>query len=141
MDQVLLCQKRRDALPRRIPLQELPGEPVMKLAPECKHLTNLLKMVAYQAESDLLRAVAPYYRRADDEGRTFIQSALASAADLEATATELRVTLALLSSPHRTRALAALCEDLNQAVTLFPGSPLRLKYAVRSLPAEKSGHF
>ena len=29
-----------------------------------KHLTNLIKMVAYQAESDLLRLVAPHYRRA-----------------------------------------------------------------------------
>jgi len=103
----------------------------MKLAPERKHLTNLLKMVAYQAESDLLRAVAPHYRRADDEGRTLIQSALASAADLEVTATELRVILAPLSSPHRTRAIAALCEELNQSATLFPGSRLRLHYAVR----------
>ena len=131
MQQVMLLEERRAALPKRIPLQDLPGEPVMKLAPERKHLTNLLKMVAYQAESDLLRAVAPHYRRADDEGRTLIQSALASAADLEVTATELRVILAPLSSPHRTRAIAALCEELNQSATLFPGSRLRLHYAVR----------
>jgi prepilin-type processing-associated H-X9-DG protein len=141
MEQVMLCQERRTALPKRIPLQELPGEPVMKLAPERKHLTNLLKMVAYQAESDLLRAVAPHYRRADDEGRTLIQSALASAADLEVTATELRVTLAPLSSPHRTRAIAVLCQELNQTDTFFPGSKLRLHYAVRELPEAKSGHF
>jgi hypothetical protein len=141
MEQVMLCQKRRDALPRRIPLQELPGEPVMKLAPERKHLTNLLKMVAYQAESDLLRAVAPHYRRADDEGRTLLQSALASAADLDVTATELRVTLAPLSSPHRTRTIAALCEELNQCATLFPGSKLRLHYAVREVSWEKKRTF
>lgn len=133
LEQVLLWQKRRDALPRRIPLQQLPGQPVMKLAPERKHLTNLLKMVAYQAESDLLRAVAPHYRRADDEGRTLIQSALASAADLDVTATELQVILAPLSSPHRTRAIAALCAELNQSATLFPGSQLRLHYAVREV--------
>ena len=141
MEQVLLCQKKRDALPRRIPLQRLPGDPVMKLAPERKHLTNLLKMVAYQAESDLLRAVAPHYRRADDEGRTLIQSALASAADLEVTGTELRITLAPLSSPHRTRAIAALCDQLNQSATLFPGSQLRFHYAVRQPPGEENGHF
>ena len=106
-------------------------EPVVKLAPERKHLTNLIKMVAYQAESDLLRLVAPHYRRAGDEGRTLIQSALASAADLEVTQTELRVTLAAQSSPHRTRAIAALCEELNQTKTVFPGSRLRLHYAIR----------
>ena len=131
MQQVLLREKQRAALPKRIPLQALPGDPVVKLAPERKHLTNLLKMVAYQAESDLRRAVTPHYRRADDEGRTLIQSALANAADLHVTENELRVTLAPLSSPHRTRAIAALCEELNQLVTVFPGSRLRLHYAIR----------
>jgi hypothetical protein len=96
---------------------------VVKLAPELKHLTNLVKMVAYQAESDLLRAIAPHCRRVDDEGRTLIQSALASAADLEVTKRELCVTLAPQSSPHRTRAIAALCNALNQSNTQFPGSP------------------
>ena len=134
MQEVSLRDKQRAALPKRIPLQDLPGEPVVKLAPERKHLTNLLKMVAYQAESDLLRAVTPYYSRADDEGRTLIQSALANDADLQVTEDELRVTLAPLSSPHRTRAIAALCEELNQTVTIFPGSRLRLHYAVRESP-------
>jgi DNA-binding CsgD family transcriptional regulator len=131
MQQVVNLEKQRAALPRRVPVQEVAGEPIVKLAPERKHLTNLLKMVAYQAESSLLRAVAPHYRRADDEGRTLIQSALASAADLEVTETELRVTLAPLSSPHRTRAIAALGEELNRSATPFPGSQLRLHYAVR----------
>jgi hypothetical protein len=104
---------------------------VVKLAPERKHLTNLIKMVAYQAESDLLRLVAPHYRRAGDEGRTLIQSALASVADLEVTPRELRVTLAAQSAPHRTRAIAALSEQLNLTKILFPGSRLRMRYAIR----------
>ena len=90
-------------------------------------------MVAYQAESDLLRMIAPHYRRAEDEGRTLIQSALFSAADLNVTNTELRVTLDPLSSPHRTRAVAALCQELNCTNTVFPGSRLRLRYAVKEV--------
>ena len=128
---VLQLEKRRAAVPRRVPVQAVTEEPVVKLAPERKHLTNLIKMVAYQAESDLLRLVATHYRRADDEGRTLIQSALASAADLEVTQAELRVTLAAQSSPHRTRAIAALCEELNQTKTIFPGSELHLHCAIR----------
>lgn len=124
-------EKRRAAVPRRVPVQSVTNQPVVKLAPERKHLTNLIKMLAYQAESDLLRLVAPYYRRAGQEGRTLLQSALASAADLQVTETELRVTLAPQSSPHRTRAIAALCDQLNQTETLFPGSRLRLHYAIR----------
>jgi len=124
-------EKRRAALPRRVPVQSVLDQPVVKLAPERKHLTNLIKMLAYQAESDLLRLVAPYYRRVGQEGRTLLQSALASAADIEVTNTELRVTLAPQSSPHRTRAIAALCDHLNETNTLFPGSRLRLHYAIR----------
>jgi hypothetical protein len=56
---------------------------------------------------------------------------LASAADLEVTQTELRVTLAAQSSPHRTRAVAALCKELNQTKFIFPGSRLRLHYAIQ----------
>jgi len=124
-------EKRRTGTPRRVPVQTVRDEPVVKLAPERKHLTNLIKMVAYQAESDLLRLVAPHYRRAGQEGRTLLQSALASAADLQVAETELRVTLAPQSSPHRTRAIAALCQELNQSNTPFPGSWLRLHYAIR----------
>jgi hypothetical protein len=128
---VLQLEKRRAAVPRRVPVQAVTEEPVVKLAPQRKHLTNLIKMVAYQAESDLLRLVTPHYRRADDEGRTLLQSALAGTADLEVAQTELRVTLAAQSSPHRTRAIAALCEELNQKETFFPGSRLRLRYAIQ----------
>ena len=124
-------EKRRVAVPRRVPVQSVVDEPVVKLAPERKHLTNLIKMLAYQAESDLLRLVAPHYRRAGQEGRTLLQSALASMADLQVADTELRVTLAPQSSSHRTRAIAALCDQLNQTETLFPGSRWRLHYAIR----------
>jgi hypothetical protein len=129
---ILQLRARRDKLPRRVPVQTLTPEPVIKLAPEIKHLTNLIKMVAYQAESDLVRAVAPHYRRVEDEGRTLLQAAFLSAADLEVTATELRVTLLPQSSPHRTRAIAALCEQLNAMNTVFPGSSLRLRYAIHT---------
>lgn len=130
---VLKLEKRRATVPRRVPVQEAIDKPVVKLAPERKHLTNLIKMVAYQVESELLRLVGPHYRRTDEEGRTLIQAALASAADLKVTQRELRVMLAPQSSPHRTRAIAALCEELNRNKTLFPGSSLRLHYAIRAL--------
>jgi hypothetical protein len=128
---VLQLEKRRAAVPRRVPVQEATDKPVVRLAPERKHLTNLIKMVAYQAESDLLRLVTPHYRRVDHEGRTLIQAALVSAADLKVTERELGVTLAPQSSPHRTRAIAALCEELNRRKAVFPGSCLRLNYAIR----------
>jgi hypothetical protein len=131
-------EKERASIPRRVPVQEVVDGSVVKLSTERKHLTNLLKMVAYQAESDLVQMVTPHYKRAADEGRTLIQAALASAADIEATQEELRVTLAPLSSAHRTLAITALCAELNHLPTCFPGTRLRVRYAVEpasALPA------
>ena len=119
-------------MPRRVPVEEVVTGAVVKLAPERKRLTDLLKMVAYQAESDLVRLVAPHYRRVEDEGRTLIHNALASSADIEVDAHELRVRLTPLSSPHRTAAIASLCEQLNAAKVTFPGTRLRLRLSVGS---------
>jgi len=128
-------EKRRASTPRRVPVVQAIEGPVVRLAAERKHLTNLFKMVAYQAESDLCRLLAPHYKRADDEGRTLVQTALASAADIEVGDAELRITLAPLSSAHRSRAIAAVCEALNLRSTCFPGTKLRLRFAV-AMPSE-----
>ena len=109
---------------------------MIQLEFERKHLTNLVKMVAYQAESDLVRMLTPHYSRAADEARTLIQTALASSADIALTDTELRVTLTPLSSAHRSRAIAAVCNELNRAPVCFPGTKLRLRFGVAQQPSE-----
>jgi hypothetical protein len=122
-------------LPLRVPLAEArPDQDLVKLSTERKHLTNVLKLVAYQIESDLVNLIRPHYARAEDEGRTLIQTVLQSTATLEPTDQELRVTLSPLSSPHRSQAVAALCENLNTAETRFPGTDLRMKFAVAGYP-------
>jgi len=122
--------RRRSRLPLRVPVAQVVDGAVLRLSTERKHLTNCLKMVAYQAESELTGLVAKHYHRADDEGRTLIQTALASTADLVVTDTELEVILAPLSSAHRTKAVSALCEELTAQAAVFPGSKLRLRYRV-----------
>jgi hypothetical protein len=133
-ERVAKLEKRRDAAPARVPLQALVEGEVIQLRVERKHISDLLKMVAYQAESDLVRLVAPHYRRADDEARTLIQSALACVGDIEVADQQLRISLEPLSSPHRTHALVALCETLNETVTAFPASKLRLHFEVKPPP-------
>ena len=123
-------EAKRAKVPRRIPVEKVVDGDVVKLATERKHLSNVLKMVAYQVESDLVRRIAPHYARADDEGRTLVQTALATAGDIRVTETEIRVTLAPLSSPHRTAALVALCAELDSLGVRFPGTHRRVRYAV-----------
>ena len=118
--------------PLKVPLKDTLGDEVAhRLKREKKHLTDLLKMVAYQSETDLLGLIRADYARADDEGRTLIQCALKSTGDLEVTEKELRVTLHPLSSPHRSKVIKTLCEKLNTTRTMFPGSKLRLVYDVK----------
>jgi transposase len=129
----LVAQQK--SLPLRVPLaQARPDQDLVKLSTERKRLTNVLKLVAYQIESDLVNLLRPRYARAEDEGRTLIQTVLQSTATLEPTDQELRVTLSPLSSPHRSQAVAALCESLNTAETCFPGTNLRMRFAVAGYP-------
>ena len=126
-----LAQRAR-ALPRHVTAQQAAkGEPVVRLRTEAKRLTDVLKMVAYQAETVLVRLTTPHYKRIDDEGRALIASTLKSHADIETVGDELRVTLEPGASPNRTRAIACLCEQLNATQTTFPGSTLKLRFSVR----------
>src|SRR6185437_5945665 len=128
-----LKEKRRK-LSARVEIRDLSEQAVVKLATERKHLTDLIKMLAYQAESDLLNFLRPHYPRAEQEGRTLLHELFAISGDIHVTEDQLQVTLAPLSSPHRTRAAHALCQLLNQTATVFPGTSLRLRFAVYSPP-------
>ncbi|HAH04951.1 MAG TPA: hypothetical protein DCM05_00270 [Elusimicrobia bacterium] len=129
---IALIEQRREQIPVRVPVAKLGGEPLVRLSRERKHLTNCIKMVAYQAESDLLAVLRPHYARADEEGRTMVATALQSAADLEVRGGELCITLSPLSSAHRDRAAAVLCEALNKMDVPFPGTALRMRFGVAS---------
>ena len=117
--------EKRKAVPKRIPASDL-----ATLKTEKKLIADSLKMAAYQVETELLGMLQDHYARCDDEGRTLLHSIFQSSARLEVTDRELRVMIAAQSSPHRTQALAALCEQLNAKATHFPGTDLRLHLAV-----------
>src|SRR5712664_169990 len=128
-----LFEQRRD-VPKRVEVRDLNERAMVKLATERKHLTDIIKMVAYQAESDLLALLRPHYARADQEGRTLLHELFATAGDIRVCNSQLHITLAPLSSPHRTNAAQALCEMLDQTATIFPGSRLQIRFAVRPPP-------
>ncbi|HET7910993.1 MAG TPA: hypothetical protein VFL49_03105, partial [Pseudolabrys sp.] len=98
-----LCAQRQD-LPTRVGVRDLNERTMVRLATERKHLTDIIKMIAYQAESDLLALLRPHYARAEQEGRTLLHELFATAGDIRIGESELHITLAPLSSPHRTHA-------------------------------------
>jgi hypothetical protein len=120
---------RLKALPDRVPLKAvLDEEEIVKLAPEAKHLTDTIKMVAYRAETALVRCLAPHYARTDDEGRALIREILASSADIVPDGERLRIRLHSLANPRSNQALAQLCTTLNALALQYPGTTLTLVY-------------
>jgi hypothetical protein len=118
----------------RVEIRDLSDQAVIKLFTEKKHLTNILKMLAFQSESDLLALIEPQFKRCEDEGRTLLHELFRASADLFPSQDALIVTLRPLSSPHRSRAIAHLCDALNQTDTCFPGTNLVLRFRVAPLP-------
>jgi prepilin-type processing-associated H-X9-DG protein len=121
-----LFQKRK-TIPKRIPASDL-----KTLKTEKKLIIDSIKMTAYQVETELLGMLHDHYARTADEGRTLLHAAFQSPGRVEVTDGELHVTLAAQSSPHRTAALAALCQQLDAILTTFPGTNLRLRLTVES---------
>jgi len=125
-------KQRYDSLPAKVPVRKtLNVEEPQQVRVETRRLISCFRIAVYRAESALRELLRPHYRRWRQDGRTIIQSMLQSSGDLEVHEEELRVTLAPQSAPHRTKALARLCEELNGLDTRFPGSDLRLRFAVR----------
>ena len=130
-DNLKRLQERREALPEKVRLDEvLDPEHIVHLERERKQLTDAFKMLAYRAESQLARWVGPFFKRHEEEARTFLQSVFQSTADLipDAARGTLTVRFHGLSSPRATRALAALCEVVNATPTCYPGTELRLHF-------------
>jgi hypothetical protein len=133
-DTLAALVSRRRSIPERVEVRDLGEGALVKLATERKHLTNLIKMVAFQAESDLLTLLKPHFARCDDEGRTLLHELLQAAADINVTDTELHITVHPFSSPHRTIAVKALCDILSRTATVFPGTRLTMRFTVHARP-------
>ena len=56
------------------------------------------------------------------------------AGDLYLSNGRVHVTLNALSAPRRTRALAAICEQLNDTETCYPGTDLVMHYTIKPHP-------
>jgi len=108
------------------------ADQLRRLKRDRKLVVDAMKMVAYQVESDLHRMLFDRYKRADDEGRTLLHAIFQSSAKLEIEDKKLKVTITRLSSPHRTKALKELCDELNKVNAKFPGSDLRIVLAAES---------
>ncbi|HEV2257549.1 MAG TPA: helix-turn-helix domain-containing protein [Streptosporangiaceae bacterium] len=121
------------ATPSRVPLDTLAPD-MMRLEAEVKQITHAIRMTAYNAETTLARTLNGYYARAGDEAYAVIREALTASGDIHPGDSELLIRLDPLTAPRRTRALAALCDQLNHTASRYPGTNLVLHYEVKPHP-------
>jgi len=119
--------------PSHLPLGQVrPGSRLLET--ETKLLTHAIRMSAYNAESALARLLRPYYARGDDEARALLREAFTLSGDLQITGDTLHVRLDPPSAPRRSKALAALCVELTDTATSYPGTDLTLAYSIKGHP-------
>jgi hypothetical protein len=102
---------------------------------ERKLLTHAIRMSAYNTESALARLLRPHYARGDDEARALLREAFTLSGDMKISGNTLHVRLDPASAPRRSKALAALCAQLSDTQTRYPGTDLTLAYSVKNHPA------
>ena len=127
------AQDAAAAVPARIRLGEIAPD-MIRLEAEVKQITHAIRMAAYNAETTLARALDGHYARAGDEAYALIREALTASGDICPGNGQLVIRLDPLTAPRRTRALAALCNQLNQTEARYPGTDLVLRYEVKPHP-------
>ena len=127
------AQADAKAVPAKIPLSQHHPD-MVRLDAQTKLITHAIRMAAYNAETILARALNGHYARVGDEAYALIREALTASGDIIPGPGTLTIRLDPLTAPRRTRATAALCEQLNTTQTRYPGTQLVLHYEIKDHP-------
>jgi hypothetical protein len=127
---------KRKETPRHVPLKDLPKEePFPRLRAQRKHFVDTIKLIAYRAETALVGTVREALQRHDD-GRALVRELLRTPADLQPDLQAKTLTVRLHPLPSRLQdtAVRHLAEELTATETNFPGTDLRLIFALNGPP-------
>ena len=125
-------KKQQQATPTHLSWETLPQEAKCeRLAPGRKRLLDTVKMIAYRAETAMAVIVREVLSRADD-ARSLLRDLFTRTADIlpdEGSGT-LGVRVHASSNPRHDRAIAHLLEHATAAEHTYPGTKLKLTYAI-----------
>ena len=131
-NELTTLQEQKKSTPRHLDWNQLPDDQKCeRLAPSRKRLTDTVKLVAYRAETALVRIVREKLSH-PDEARSLIRDLFRSEADLhpDPTTNRLAVKLHTMTTPRANRAIQHLLDHLNAAEFTYPGTKLRLTYSL-----------
>lgn len=112
-----------------IPISEMPdAEKYTKLTTEKKLFVELIKMIAFRAETSVVNLLSEFYTKSMNEGRMLAKEIINSDANLIPDYKNETLTICLhsLSTPRANKAVKNICEILNETKTFYPTTNLRL---------------
>jgi hypothetical protein len=127
--------EERKKIPSHIKIKEMDKDKQYnRLKKESKYFINIIKMIAYRAETALYRQIKTHYKNADKEGRMLIKEIMTTPADMLPDKNNQILTIRLhpLATPRANEAARKLCEILNQTQTQYPNTNLTLFYEIIS---------
>lgn len=121
-------------VPKHIKLGDLPeNERFKTLSPVRKQFIDLIKMIAYRAETAMAMVMRGFSSRPDDV-RSLLQSLFSCSANLIPNIEEKKLTIQLhhFCNPLTDRIISKLCEYLNETETKYPGTEMVLDFKLVS---------
>ncbi len=124
-----LRAERRNT-PRKVTLDSLPEElRATQLLPLNKMLTDVVKMIAYRAETALVVILRRHLKK-EDEARALVRELFVSSGDIEPddVAQTLTIKIHRMANPAHDKAIASLLEELTQLAFCHPESGAKMIY-------------
>ncbi len=112
-----------------IPISEMPNaEKYTKLTTEKRLFVELIKMIAFRAETSVVNLLSEFYTKSINEGRMLAKEIINSDANLIPDYKNETLTICLhsLSTPRANKAVKNICKILNDTNTFYPTTNLRL---------------
>lgn len=130
-EQINQLLEARNQVPSRVKIEDMDqSKKYNKLKNEKRLFVNVIKMIAYRAETALVNLIAPYYSRTTEEGRMLIKSIFSADADIipDYENKKLTVILHSMANPRMNKAVGHLCDILNETESTYPGTNLILHF-------------
>lgn len=127
VEELKICRKKT---PKHVTMKDLPPEDrFQRLATRSRDLLDMIKMIAYRAETAMATIVREQLSRGD-EARSLLRAIYTTEADLVPDEEKkiLRIRLHQPANHSSAKAIMHLCNELNETKTVFPGTELRLVY-------------
>ncbi len=127
-------KEQKKATPKYITIAQLSdNDKFSQLATEKKHFIDTIKMIAYRAETAMVNIIRPHMAR-KDEARSVVKQIFNTESNLipDEQNKQLIVELHNLTSEYADQLANILCQELNKAKAVFPGTDMEIFYKLVS---------